>query len=243
MSERMAASKQAFRDYLKSFDRTKYGAGSEKDPPTDRFSGLDVRRTFEEGLDKGLSKSDAARDVLNYASSIRGKTKMGGATEDALNELLKYLDDEPREMPQEEEQTGAPSDQLAPGEYDFGDPNRPGGFAGSYYDFLGGDPSDPANYFDANLLGDDARGSRGIMRAVFDNRTVRPVPVGRDSFLSPLELEVPDDLVGEERDEFLAAALEELGVIEPGTFIGGNVGMVDNEATRALNELREGFYS
>ena len=240
MSERMAASKQAFRDYLKSFDRKKFGAGSEKDPPTDRFSALDVRKTFQEGLDKGLSKEDAARGVLAYASDVRGSTKMGGGTERELNKLLGYLSDEPRE---EEQNAGTPSTELAPGEYDFGDPNRPGGFAGSYFDFLGGDPSDPANYFDANLLGDDARGSRGIMRAVFDNRTVRPVPVGRGSFMSPLELEVPEDLIGDERDEFLAAALAELGLIEPGSFMGGNVGMVDNEATRALTELTEGFYS
>ena len=240
MSERMAASKQAFKDYLKNYDRKKFGAGSEKDPPTDRFSGLDVRKTFEEGLDKGLSKEDAARDVLNYASSIRGKSRMGTATERELNKLLGYLSDEPIE---EEQNVGTPSTELAPGEYDFGDPNRPGGFAGSYFDFLGGDPSDPANYFDANLLGDDARGSRGIMRAVFDNRTVRPVPVGRGSFMNPMQLEVPDDLEGDARDEFLAAALAELGLIEPGTFMGGNVGMVDNEATRALTELTEGFYS
>ena len=240
MSERMAASKQAFRDYLKSFDRKKFGAGSEKDPPTDRFSALDVRKTFQEGQDKGLSKEDSARAVLDYASAVRGKTKMGGGTERELNKLLGYLSDEPRE---EEQNAGTPSDELAPGEYDFGDPNRPGGFAGSYFDFLGGDPSDPANYFNANLLGDDARGSRGIMRAVFDNRTVRPVPVGRGSFMSPLELEVPEDMIGDEREEFLAAALQELGLIEPGSFMGGNVGMVDNEATRALDELRGGFYS
>ena len=46
MSERMAASKQAFRDYLKSFDRKEFGAGSQKDPKVDRFSALDVRKTF-----------------------------------------------------------------------------------------------------------------------------------------------------------------------------------------------------
>lgn len=242
MSERMAASKQAFRDYLKSFDRKKFGAGSEKDPPTDRFSAKDVRKTFQEGLDKGLSKEDAARGVLAYASDVRGETKMGGGTERALNKLLGYLSDEPRE--EEEQSAGTPSTELAPGEYDFGDPNRPGGFAGSYFDFLGGDPSDPANYFDANLLGDDARGSRGIMRAVFDNRTVRPVPVGRGSFMNPLApMDVPEGLTDDQRDEFLAAALAELGMIEPGTFMGGNVGMVDNEATRALDELTRGFYS
>jgi hypothetical protein len=61
--------------------------------------------------------------------------------------------------------------------------------------------------------------------------------------MSPLQIEIPDDLVGDARDEFLAAALAELGMLEPGVFEGGNVGMVDNEATRALDELTRGFYS
>lgn len=60
--------------------------------------------------------------------------------------------------------------------------------------------------------------------------------------MSPMQLEVPDELEGVAREEFLAAALAELGMLEPGIAQGGNVGMVDNEATRALDELSRGFY-
>jgi hypothetical protein len=134
-------------------------------------------------------------------------------------------------------------------------------FAGSYFDYTGGDPSDPANFYKGDFLGEDARGSEGIMRAVFDNRTDRPVPVGRGSFMQPIApMDVPEGLMPSEiadeeltdeeraqreqlRNEFLAAALAELTYIEPNTFMGGNLGMVDNEASRALDELTRGFYS
>ena len=121
-------------------------------------------------------------------------------------------------------------------------------FAGSYFDYLGGDPSDPENFYKGEA-------------AVVNDRIDRPVPVGRSSFMQPIApMDVPEGLMPSEiadeeltdeeraereqlRNEFLAAALAELTYIEPNTFMGGNVGMVDNEATRALDELTRGFYS
>ena len=121
-------------------------------------------------------------------------------------------------------------------------------FAGRYFDYMGGDPSDPANFYKGE-------------GAVVNNRIDRPVPVGRSSFMQPIapmdvpEGLMPSEIVDEElteeeraqreqlRNAFLAAALAELTYIEPNTFMGGNVGMVDNEATRALDELTRGFYS
>jgi DNA-directed RNA polymerase specialized sigma24 family protein len=121
-------------------------------------------------------------------------------------------------------------------------------FAGSYFDYTGGDPSDPENFYKRES-------------AVVNDRIDRPVPVGRSSFMQPIApMDVPEGLMPSEiadeeltdeeraqreqlRNEFLAAALAELTYIEPNTFMGGNVGMVDNEATRALDELTRGFYS
>jgi|TARA_Y100000310_G_scaffold89100_1_gene86246 DNA-directed RNA polymerase specialized sigma24 family protein len=121
-------------------------------------------------------------------------------------------------------------------------------FAGRYFDYLGGDPSDPENFYKRE-------------GAVVNDRIDRPVPVGRSSFMQPIApMDVPEGLMPSEiadeeltdeeraqreqlRNEFLAAALAELTYIEPNTFMGGNVGMVDNEATRALDELTRGFYS
>jgi len=121
-------------------------------------------------------------------------------------------------------------------------------FAGRYFDYTGGDPSDPKNFYKRE-------------GAVVNNRIDRPVPVGRSSFMQPIApMDVPEGLMPSEiadeelteeeraqreqlRNAFLAAALAELTYIEPNTFMGGNVGMVDNEATRALDELTRGFYS
>ena len=88
----MAGERKEFREYLEDYDRKARGAGSEKDPKVDRFSGLDVRYVFDEGLDRGLSKADAARDVLDYASDLIGRSKMGGATRAALDKLKAHLE-------------------------------------------------------------------------------------------------------------------------------------------------------
>lgn len=99
----------SFANYIKKYDRKAFGAGSDKKPATDRFSALDVRKMFDEGTDKyNESKAEAAQMVLDYADSIKGKSKMGGGTRSALNKLKGYLnekssDDEPKntDRPQE----------------------------------------------------------------------------------------------------------------------------------------------
>ena len=75
-------------DYLNNYDRKARGAGSEKKPPTDRLSALDINRVFEKGYeDFGHSRKDSAREVLKYASRIEDDTRMGGASERALARL------------------------------------------------------------------------------------------------------------------------------------------------------------
>ena len=82
----------SFANYIKEYDRKAYGAGSGRKNPVDRFSGLDVRKMFDAGTGKyEQSKADAAQMVLDYADSVKGKTKMGGATRDALDVLRGYL--------------------------------------------------------------------------------------------------------------------------------------------------------
>lgn len=89
--------------YLNDYDRKARGAGSDKDPAKDRFSGKDVRHVFEKGYeDFGQSKRDAAREVLKYAARIEDESSMGGATEDALDRLRRYAnqkDDSPKPEP------------------------------------------------------------------------------------------------------------------------------------------------
>ena len=163
MSEpRMAGTREEFKEYLRNYDRTARGAGSEKDPAVDRFSGLDVRYVFDEGLDRGLSKAAAAEDVLAYANDLIGRSKMGGATRRALDKLRGYL--------KEDDTAGGGEtivDPVAAGQ--FGDPTRtdPGMFAGSYFDYLGtGDPSDPRQFY---MYGSE--GPVGLARADRDWET------------------------------------------------------------------------
>ena len=90
----------SYANYIKNYDRKAYGAGSDKKKPVDRFSGLDVRKMFDARDKYGKSKAEAAQMVLDYADRIKGKSKMGGATRDALDKLRGYLKkDEPKEEP------------------------------------------------------------------------------------------------------------------------------------------------
>ena len=78
----------SYAKYIDNYDRKAYGAGSDRKKPTDRFSGLDVRKMYDAGhKEYGKSKKQAAQMVLDYADKVKGKTKMGGGTRDALNKL------------------------------------------------------------------------------------------------------------------------------------------------------------
>ena len=172
MSEpRMAGTRKEFEEYLRNYDRTARGKGSDKDPAVDRFSGLDVRYVFDEGRKRGLSKAAAAEEVLDYASDLIGRSKMGGATADALDKLREFLP------------AGQPTSVDPRPENQFGDPTRtdPGKFAGSYFDYLGtGDPSDPRQFYMSG-----SEGPVGIARADRPVRTDRfGVPEDKASFLS-----------------------------------------------------------
>lgn len=176
----MAGERKEFQEYLEEYDRKARGAGSQKDPKVDRFSALDVRRVFDEGRDRGLSKSAAAEDVLAYAADLIGESKMGGGTRRALDKLKGYLkEDDTAGGGQEEQQPIV--DPVADGQ--FGDPTRtdPGMFAGSYFDYLGtGDPSDPRQFY---MYGSE--GPVGIARADRPVRTDRfGVPEDKTSFLT-----------------------------------------------------------
>lgn len=168
-----------FEKYMRDYDRKAYGAGSQKDPATDRFSALDVTKMFKAGRDMGGSKAQVAEDVLDYAADHMGRTKMGGGTAKALDRLRGYLKDGgesdqivvispeddgiPVPFPvREEEATYAP-------------------FRGSYFDFVGGDPSNPADYY----MGDPERG--GAMRyfgesVIEDGSPAGVVPGDQPSF-------------------------------------------------------------
>lgn len=180
---RMAGERKEFQEFLDDYDRTRRGAGSEKEPPTDRFSGKDVRYVFSEGLDRGLSKADAARDVIDYFDEIRNDTKYGGKTKKAIKKLRGYLKEDDDVLQGEPDQPVGvnPIPGITPGQ--FGDPTRtdPGMFAGSYFDYLGtGDPSDPRQYY---MYGFD--GPVGLARADRPVRTDRfGVPEDIPSFLS-----------------------------------------------------------
>jgi len=180
----MAGERKEFQEYLRDYDRKARGAGSEKEPPTDRFSGKDVRYVFKEGLDRGLSKSAAAEDVLDYATDLIGRSKMGGGTRAALDKLKGYLKEDDDDVLQGEpdQQVGVnPIPGTTPGQ--FGDPTRdtPGMFAGSYFDYLGtGETSDPRQFY---MYGYE--GPVGMARADRPVRVERyGVPSNVPSFLS-----------------------------------------------------------
>ena len=180
---RMAGEREDFAKYLDRYDRKARGAGSEKEPPTDRFSAKDVRYVFKEGLDRGLSKAVAAEEVLDYATDIIGESKMGGGTRKALAKLKGYLREDGGADDGGSDQDGGDGGGDNPNKGQFGDPTRtdPGMFAGSYFDYLGtGDPSDPRQYY---MYGFD--GPVGLARADRPVRTDRfGVPEDRTSFLS-----------------------------------------------------------
>ena len=123
---------RSFEDYIDDYNRKAFGAGSGKDPATDRFSGLDVRKMLDAGTDKyDLSKREAAEMVLDYADDIEGKSKMGGGTERALAKLERYMkegkdDKKPVTDPDEDKDYVPPPSLVAAQEaYNESDLTRP----------------------------------------------------------------------------------------------------------------------
>lgn len=202
-----------FAKFLKNYDRTARGAGSQKDPAVDRLSALDVREAFEEGRDDfGLSRSDAARAVLDYAEDVEGQTRMGGGTEKALAKLRRYLRDggggtDIAEVVIEEPTIG---ESVIPFE-DRVEQSTYSPFIGSYFDFVGGDPSNPADYYE----GDPTRGGTRQFFAdagVEDPSPAGVVPASEPSFMRGLK--TGDALIGylgdpEEDDEVIFGEPEE----------------------------------
>ena len=142
-----------FEKYMRDYDRKAFGAGSDKKPPTDRFSGLDVRKMFDKGRDLGGSKSDVARYVIDYAEEVEPYSRQGGGTEDALDKLRGYLKDEDSDQPVSVDPI--PADDGIPVPFPVREEEATyAPFRGSYFDFVGGDPSNPADYY----MGDPDRG-------------------------------------------------------------------------------------
>ncbi len=126
MARKAGEALRGFKDYLADYDLKARGAGSNKKKgPVSRFSGLDVRHVFD-NRGEGVSKSDGAKAVLDYYDRIKGTTKSGGATRDALDVLRGYVkDDEPETDTTPETPTtkpGANAGDAAAGDYSIASP-------------------------------------------------------------------------------------------------------------------------
>jgi len=143
-----------FEKYLRDYDLTEFGAGSQKDPPANRLSAFDVRELFKKGLAMGATKSQSAEGVLDYAADKMGRTKMGGGTARALDKLRGYREDG-GESDQPVSVDPIPADDGIPVPFPVREEEATyAPFRGSYFDFVGGDPSNPADYY----MGDPDRG-------------------------------------------------------------------------------------
>lgn len=197
---RMAFDSESFQKYLDNYDLKGRGAGSQKDPAKRRLSAEDVGYLFDRGIDRGGSKSDVARLVLGYADDERGKTSMGGGTERALNRLRGYVKDDKdeKDFREEDEPGGPPRDPTIPGPVTFAERKEQATyppFAGSYFDFVGGDPSNPADYYE----GDPSRGGLGrFVNAMAPENVDAPVPGDVSSFMRSVQTgEYLGDVVSE----------------------------------------------
>ena len=186
---RLAGEREEFRKFLRNYDRTAEGSGSDKEPPVDKMSRKDLKIQYESGRDRGLSRADAAEDVLVNFEDVRGKTKYGSKAKKYLEKLRGFAREDDNEGTGGDVLQGEPDQQVGvnpipgttPGQ--FGDPTRdtPGMFAGSYFDYLGtGETSDPRQFY---MYGFD--GPVGMARADRPVRTERyGVPADVPSFLS-----------------------------------------------------------
>lgn len=175
-----------FEQYMRDYDRKAFGAGSQKDPSVDRFSGLDVRKMFQAGRDMGGSQAEVAEDVLDYAAAVSGGSRMGGGTEAALDKLRGYLKDEPKKD-RDVTVDPIPEDDGIPVPFEVREEEATyAPFRGSYFDFVGGDPSNPADYY----MGDPDRG--GATRyfgdsVIEDGSPAGIVPADQPSFARAIQ--------------------------------------------------------
>ena len=86
----MAGEREAFRDFLRGYDRTAEGSGSDKEPPVDKMSRKDLKIQYESGRDRGLSRADAAEDVLVNFADVRGETKYGSKAKKYIKKLRRF---------------------------------------------------------------------------------------------------------------------------------------------------------
>ena len=77
----------AFQDYLGDYDRTAYGAGSQKDTPTDRLSGYDIKKMMMDGKSTGANYIKRGEAVLDYFDENKDNTLYGQNTLNKLDKL------------------------------------------------------------------------------------------------------------------------------------------------------------
>ena len=104
----------AYVEYLNNYDRKARGAGSSRG--RDRFSGLDIRHVRDARKDFGVSKYDAAEQIIQYARRNEDNTRMGGAAEAELDKLRSLLEGRPKDdtKPKTEEETVTPDPEPTP---------------------------------------------------------------------------------------------------------------------------------
>ena len=191
---RVAGEREEFRKFLRNYDRTAEGSGSDKRPPVDKMSRKDLKIQYESGRDRGLSRADAAEDVLVNFEDVRGKTKYGSKAKKYLKKLRGFAreDDDNEVLGGEPDQQvgvnpipGQPYEGPLPEPNLFGIPEGGEGiFTGgipadkSYFDFIGGDPANPRSY---STFGQD--GPIGLARLDPPVRTANfGVPIGMPTF-------------------------------------------------------------
>jgi hypothetical protein len=86
----------AYKRYLKDYDRTARGRGSEEGK--DVLSALDIRHIRRAAGDFGVGGDVADKAVVKYARSLEDKTDMGGGTFTELEKLGGSGYEEQREM-------------------------------------------------------------------------------------------------------------------------------------------------
>lgn len=112
---------KTYDDFIEDYDRTAYGAGSQKDPAVDRFSGFDVKQMYKGGLAAGLDKRESYEKVQDYFDSVKDETKHGGRTAKKLARYRAkaYKDANPEPTPEPTPEEGGdvvsqPDQSIAP---------------------------------------------------------------------------------------------------------------------------------